>query len=217
MPVATGGWRSRLSRGTPGARRRLVEELVPLVLEPPNQIFVRVRSDDSVELRAVVGDQAHVLDEEVVDQPSLAPKDHPRLDRHLGARPRHDAGPDCGQVTVQRLADVPDPLPAVLVHPRDVGPLEEVGEELRELLALGGRASLPVTGEHALGRFRDVERLMGDLPHGGATILPREGRRSEEHTSELQSLAYLVCRLLLEKKKKKYNRIHHEYKTKSMT
>src|SRR3989441_7405591 len=28
--------------------------------------------------------------------------------------------------------------------------------------------------------------------------------RSEEHTSELQSLAYLVCRLLLEKKKKKH-------------
>src|SRR2546423_10794129 len=35
--------------------------------------------------------------------------------------------------------------------------------------------------------------------------VPRRGvldRRSEEHTSELQSLAYLVCRLLLEKKKK---------------
>src|SRR2546425_5438801 len=31
----------------------------------------------------------------------------------------------------------------------------------------------------------------------------RQGARSEEHTSELQSLAYLVCRLLLEKKKKK--------------
>src|SRR3712207_6951848 len=29
-------------------------------------------------------------------------------------------------------------------------------------------------------------------------------RRSEEHTSELQSRQYLVCRLLLEKKKKKY-------------
>src|SRR2546425_5114569 len=29
--------------------------------------------------------------------------------------------------------------------------------------------------------------------------------RSEEHTSELQSLAYLVCRLLLEKKKRPYN------------
>src|SRR2546425_3866657 len=31
----------------------------------------------------------------------------------------------------------------------------------------------------------------------------RSEGRSEEHTSELQSLAYLVCRLLLEKKKKK--------------
>src|SRR2546425_1472903 len=31
---------------------------------------------------------------------------------------------------------------------------------------------------------------------------PRSRGRSEEHTSELQSLAYLVCRLLLEKKKK---------------
>src|SRR2546425_6110326 len=30
--------------------------------------------------------------------------------------------------------------------------------------------------------------------------------RSEEHTSELQSLAYLVCRLLLEKKKNNINR-----------
>src|SRR2546425_3909462 len=32
-------------------------------------------------------------------------------------------------------------------------------------------------------------------------MLPKKNR-SEEHTSELQSLAYLVCRLLLEKKKK---------------
>src|SRR2546425_6073613 len=32
------------------------------------------------------------------------------------------------------------------------------------------------------------------------------GTRSEEHTSELQSLAYLVCRLLLEKKKRERNR-----------
>src|SRR3712207_8036398 len=32
-------------------------------------------------------------------------------------------------------------------------------------------------------------------------------RRSEEHTSELQSRQYLVCRLLLEKKKKKQNQL----------
>src|SRR5687767_15495347 len=36
----------------------------------------------------------------------------------------------------------------------------------------------------------------------------RLSSRSEEHTSELQSLAYLVCRLLLEKKKKRYPSIH---------
>src|SRR5688572_23785964 len=37
----------------------------------------------------------------------------------------------------------------------------------------------------------------------GSTRLPRLSRRSEEHTSELQSQSNLVCRLLLEKKKKK--------------
>src|SRR2546425_9502002 len=36
----------------------------------------------------------------------------------------------------------------------------------------------------------------------GAATGADAGARSEEHTSELQSLAYLVCRLLLEKKKK---------------
>src|SRR2546423_10552107 len=36
---------------------------------------------------------------------------------------------------------------------------------------------------------------------GGSSASPRKSMRSEEHTSELQSLAYLVCRLLLEKKK----------------
>src|SRR5258706_11072837 len=39
--------------------------------------------------------------------------------------------------------------------------------------------------------------------------------RSEEHTSELQSLTNLVCRLLLEKKKKKTQRIRGEQKKES--
>src|SRR3712207_7200397 len=59
------------------------------------------------------------------------------------------------------------------------------------------------------------------LPRHPALVAPalarvlRELPRSEEHTSELQSRQYLVCRLLLEKKKKNYtitsyesNRIH---------
>src|SRR2546427_1508156 len=41
-------------------------------------------------------------------------------------------------------------------------------------------------------------------PSGAAsTVFPELGVRSEEHTSELQSQSNLVCRLLLEKKKKK--------------
>src|SRR5437899_6497973 len=41
------------------------------------------------------------------------------------------------------------------------------------------------------------------LPRGPACLpAPRSSLRSEEHTSELQSLRHLVCRLLLEKKKK---------------
>src|SRR2546425_4817498 len=43
-------------------------------------------------------------------------------------------------------------------------------------------------------------------------------RRSEEHTSELQSLAYLVCRLLLEKKKKnRIKRLRHVKYTVELT
>src|SRR5687767_15638051 len=39
------------------------------------------------------------------------------------------------------------------------------------------------------------------IPVPGLQGAASKGLRSEEHTSELQSLAYLVCRLLLEKKK----------------
>src|SRR3712207_7211706 len=46
------------------------------------------------------------------------------------------------------------------------------------------------------------------LSHAGMTAAAREASaalRSEEHTSELQSRQYLVCRLLLEKKKTKHH------------
>src|SRR2546425_11025369 len=58
--------------------------------------------------------------------------------------------------------------------------------------------------DHGLGG----ERVRGGRGQRGRAVrrLPVPGQvlridRSEEHTSELQSLAYLVCRLLLEKKK----------------
>src|SRR5437764_6017517 len=70
--------------------------------------------------------------------------------------------------------------------------------------------------------FRSKRRIPA-LPRGGATPQPEQinsnilqnhlaaARRSEEHTSELQSPMYLVCRLLLEKKKKKIKNQHLEY------
>src|SRR2546422_7722468 len=47
-----------------------------------------------------------------------------------------------------------------------------------------------------------------DAP-AGSTALP-EVKRSEEHTSELQSRLHLVCRLLLEKKKKTSETMHQQ-------
>src|SRR5438270_13965441 len=44
-----------------------------------------------------------------------------------------------------------------------------------------------------------VDRIEGDR----ASLLGQDAHRSEEHTSELQSQSNLVCRLLLEKKKKR--------------
>src|SRR2546425_8310547 len=55
---------------------------------------------------------------------------------------------------------------------------------------------------------RDFLKVSTALGGGLALELSVPARRSEEHTSELQSLAYLVCRLLLEKKKKYRNELH---------
>src|SRR3712207_8270453 len=53
---------------------------------------------------------------------------------------------------------------------------------------------------HAGGRLLVADVGVGDLREGGERAARRAARRSEEHTSELQSRQYLVCRLLLEKK-----------------
>src|SRR2546425_2116167 len=64
-------------------------------------------------------------------------------------------------------------------------------------------------GPGRLDHERVAQRRLGDLFLPGR---PPQTVRSEEHTSELQSLAYLVCRLLLEKKKKQdyaHNNVAH--------
>src|SRR5262245_64612488 len=73
---------------------------------------------------------------------------------------------------------------------RAVPPAFEHGLRPRRVRVFVGRAQC-----HAVGcQEVHVEELIGVF---------RRSFRSEEHTSELQSLRHLVCRLLLEKKKKK--------------
>src|SRR2546425_4913444 len=55
------------------------------------------------------------------------------------------------------------------------------------------------------GRARGGSAGRGDTQRGDPAR--PSSSRSEEHTSELQSLAYLVCRLLLEKKNNKNSRL----------
>src|SRR5690348_18044543 len=78
----------------------------------------------------------------------------------------------------------------------DVAGIEEAKQELTEVVDF-------------LRHPEKYRKLGGRIPHGvllsgppgtGKTLLARA--RSEEHTSELQSPVHLVCRLLLEKKKK---------------
>src|SRR3712207_8154954 len=74
-----------------------------------------------------------------------------------------------------------------------------------EAHVIGVPLTLPVL--HADGREIPCRFLIEQSPPRGgrsiylAWIEPVEPPRSEEHTSELQSRQYLVCRLLLEKKK----------------
>src|SRR5258707_11322208 len=74
------------------------------------------------------------------------------------------------------------------------------------------RSAFPA-GRAGRGRARGDPAAQGAVaaaaPRVGALLRPagRLPARSEEHTSELQSRQYLVCRLLLEKKKKKKQHI----------
>src|SRR5262245_63738956 len=65
-----------------------------------------------------------------------------------------------------------------------------------EIYTLSLHDALPISGEDAGGEE--------DRRHHQCRLrVCVDAHRSEEHTSELQSLRHLVCRLLLEKKKKK--------------
>src|SRR2546425_7883137 len=81
-------------------------------------------------------------------------------------------------------------------------------EQFRQVLwnlCLNAVEAMPQGGELSVGATaapgQKLEVWVTDSGHGIAPDDLTHVFRSEEHTSELQSLAYLVCRLLLEKKK----------------
>src|SRR2546425_2757820 len=90
-----------------------------------------------------------------------------------------------------------DPLRTLLPQVADEQSQQLFGLACRHLITVGDGAR--GGGFHA-ARLEILEQAGDGVARTGAR------RRSEEHTSELQSLAYLVCRLLLEKKKKKKQR-----------
>src|SRR5437016_11833601 len=73
-----------------------------------------------------------------------------------------------------------------------------------EIYTLSLHDALPISGG-IHGVTQDVAQRIGEADRDGFDVLTDAPvparRRSEEHTSELQSLTNLVCRLLLEKKK----------------
>src|SRR3989442_7944724 len=78
-----------------------------------------------------------------------------------------------------------------------------------EIYTLSLHDALPISRERGAGHSVAARNLAPESEPYGA-LHPGRGRRkrSEEHTSELQSRPHLVCRLLLEKKKKHLTQPH---------
>src|SRR5947209_17005369 len=70
-----------------------------------------------------------------------------------------------------------------------------------EIYTLSLHDALPIS-KYTPTPFERIRRTTCSIFSSSAFDASSNSRRSEEHTSELQSRQYLVCRLLLEKKKK---------------
>src|SRR5207253_10929017 len=100
------------------------------------------------------------------------------------------------------LSLIPHPPRSTLFPYTTLFRSESVGQ-LTQLETLNVMANQLTTLPESLGKLTQLQRL--DVSQNQLTTL--RVSRSEEHTSELQSRGHLVCRLLLEKKKKTDNNI----------
>src|SRR5687767_2181756 len=111
--------------------------------------------------------------------PAPAQKDGPRINEEIRAREVHLIDKDGHNRGNVTVAEA-------------IQLAQEAGLDLVEI---SPNATPPVCKMLDYGKYKYQEQ--------------KKQARSEEHTSELQSLAYLVCRLLLEKKKKKKKKIKY--------
>src|SRR3989475_9209630 len=166
----------RVHTRRPESREMVVEEDVrplDLVLDASEvgEPFLHLRC-------AVDLDPAELLQRTIPDEPQVHEvrrDDGGRLRVHH-LRPRH------------RHLELPQFLEYGLVEPGAVAELHRVPEVLREAPQEIEQLLLPA--DHRVRRGEELFDFLRSLP-----------KRSEEHTSELQSESNLVCRLLLEKKK----------------
>src|SRR3712207_7775135 len=83
----------------------------------------------------------------------------------------------------------------------------EAHHALRSIVAEHVNGNDPEQLEDVIFASALAKRLSGELP-ASANLYLRQFERSEEHTSELQSRQYLVCRLLLEKQNRRQPTLH---------
>src|SRR5205823_11715177 len=83
----------------------------------------------------------------------------------------------------------------------DALPIYEAGRDVAPPRVDGHQPLRERAHQRHVDCSRDAPGALRRRDHPPPRLQPSVDDRSEEHTSELQSLAYLVCRLLLEKKK----------------
>src|SRR5256885_5292154 len=132
---------------------------------------------------------------------------------HVGCR-RPRAG--CALPDIRRRPPVaPGPLAALPGHVHGRGARVAVGGSPACERAAGRLTAKSAARRPAISHTPDPLRFPSRAVHGphaceGYPMTLPAPRRSEEHTSELQSPCNLVCRLLLEKKKKSPRRSPHK-------
>src|SRR5205823_6801781 len=114
----------------------------------------------------------------------------------------------CTDLTKARAARVTKANQRALDLSPTIEALRSGGAHSLRSIAAGLNSRGITTARGAEWSASQVQSLLCRIPcHAGQSAAPSTSsasvakRRSEEHTSELQSLAYIVCRLLLEKKK----------------